>query len=216
MNYLCEFRLDSADVELITSGFEAESLRIDPLGTDANNSIYWYFFGTRLYREDINKINNNKKGLAKSDRVWQVICFTEQDWQNLASKFKHSKSRKEIALYKVITEDFIPNIPALFKAKEAERRRRFVVLSSLKHLSLYSYNFRLFQRRSSLRVKGLTERKKEKLVKDNSEDESDSKLSFAEKYLEQKKKSFIEKSKIREQVQFNRALRAQRRLDAKI
>jgi hypothetical protein len=114
LDYLCDFRLDSADVEAITSKFEADSLRIDQLGSDSNGSIYWYFFGTRLYREDF----QNKT------RVWQVICFSEQDWQNLANKFRNSKSRKEIALHKILEEDFLPNIPLLFKAKEAERRRR--------------------------------------------------------------------------------------------
>lgn len=123
LNYLCDFRLDSANVEVITSQYEADSLRIEPLGIDANGSIYWYFFGTRLYREDIQKGSGKK---SQSERVWQVICFTEQDWQNLAKKFKHSKSGKESALYKVLVEDFLPSIPVLFKAKEAERRRRFV------------------------------------------------------------------------------------------
>lgn len=120
LNYLCDFRLDSADVELSTNSFEADSLRIEPLGYDSTGSVYWYFFGTRLYREDIRK-SNSKRG---ADRVWQVICFTEQDWQNLANKFKNSKSHKESALFKILTEDFLPNIPDLFKAKEAERRRR--------------------------------------------------------------------------------------------
>lgn len=124
LNYLCDFRLDSADVELITNKFETDSLRIEPLGYDSNDSVYWYFFGTRLYREDFPKNPTGKKGERKPDRVWQVICFTEQDWQNLAKKFKTSKSRKESALYKILTEDFLPNIPALFKEKEAERRRR--------------------------------------------------------------------------------------------
>jgi hypothetical protein len=84
--------------------------------------VYWYFFGTRLYREDIQKGNSKK---SQNERIWQVICFTEQDWQNLAIKFKHSKSTKESSLYKVLVEDFLPSIPVLFKAKEAERRRRF-------------------------------------------------------------------------------------------
>jgi hypothetical protein len=124
LNYLCDFRLDSADVESITNSFEVDNLRIEPLGYDSNDSVYWYFFGTRLYREDPRKANGNKKGGPQSERVWQVICFTEQDWQSLANKFKHSKSRKESALYKIITEDFLPIIPVLFKAKEAERRQR--------------------------------------------------------------------------------------------
>lgn len=114
LNYLCDFRLDSTDVESITSGLEADSLRIEPLGEDATGSVYWYFYGTRLYREDF----------KKRERIWQVICFTEQDWQNLANKLKLSKSRKETALYRILTGDFLPNIPVLFKAKEAERRRR--------------------------------------------------------------------------------------------
>jgi hypothetical protein len=120
---LCDFRLDSADVEAITNGFEPDSLRIEPLGYDSNDSIYWYFFGTRLYREDKRKSSGSKK--IKSDRIWQVICFTEQDWHNLANKFKNSKSKKESSFFKVLTEDFLPNIPNLFKAKEAERRRRY-------------------------------------------------------------------------------------------
>lgn len=124
LNYLCDFRLDSADVETITSVYEANSLRIEPLGFDSNDSVYWYFYGTRLYREDIAKTNSGKKAASQANRVWQVICFTEQDWQSLANKFKDSKSRKESALYKILTEDFLPNIPVLFKAKEAERRRR--------------------------------------------------------------------------------------------
>jgi hypothetical protein len=80
--------------------------------------------------------------------------------------------------------------------------------------------YRLFQRRSSLRVKGLAERRKEQHVTDDnlpivSEEDSDSKLSFAEKYLEEKKKEIDKKSKIREQIQNDRAERAQRRLEAK-
>lgn len=71
-----------------------------------------------------------------------------------------------------------------------------------------------------MRVKGLIERQKEKKgsevnLPNLSEDDSDSKLSYTEKYLEEKKKQFVQKSKIRQQIQNDRALRAQRRLEAK-
>lgn len=80
----------------------------------------YFILGTRLYREDYKKSKQKQGG----DRIWQVICFSEEDWHNLANKFKNSKSRKEQSLYKCLTEDFLPNIPVIFKAKEAERRRR--------------------------------------------------------------------------------------------
>ncbi|KAG5675631.1 hypothetical protein PVAND_005519 [Polypedilum vanderplanki] len=193
LNYLCEFRLDSSDVEVITNKFEADSLRIKPLGYDSNDSIYWYFFGTRLYREDIVKSKSNKL-----EHIWQVICFTEEDWHSLANKFKSSKSRKEQNLYKCLIQDFLPNIPLIFKAKEAERRRR------------------LFQRRSSQRVKSLLEQQ-QKSIYDPSFDtvasnESESiKLSLTEKFLNDKKQELEAKKQLQDKIQQDRAKRAQRR-----
>lgn len=48
-----------------------------------------------------------------------------------------------------------------------------------------------------------------------SDEDSDNKLTHSEKYLAQKKKQLLAKSKIREKIQNERALRAQRRLEAK-
>lgn len=143
---LCDFRLDSEDVQLIFNDLESESVRVEPLGFDSKGSTYWYFYGTRLYREDkltaaekkkrkatansAQEINGNNITKSEfniesvSDTVWQVICFTEEDWNNLAAKLKSSPNAKERHLHTILEENFLPKIPSLFRKKELLRRRR--------------------------------------------------------------------------------------------
>lgn len=144
LHLLCDFRLDSDDIPNIFNQFQSDSLRVTPLGFDSRDSTYWYFYGTRLYREDklsgstaehrpVNASLTTKNRIKSITSpgcggVWQVICFTEEDWHNLATKFKSSKNTKERDLYKTLNDDFLPEIPRLFRKKELLRRRQLMKL----------------------------------------------------------------------------------------
>uniref|UniRef100_A0A1E1VZP5 Bromo domain-containing protein n=1 Tax=Pectinophora gossypiella TaxID=13191 RepID=A0A1E1VZP5_PECGO len=146
---LCDFRLDADDVFDLFKNLEAESLRVEPLGWDDNDSAYWYFYGTRLYREDIVKKPKGKSKKKKSkegkkrgwfygddwlddddtERVWQVVCFTEDDWTHLTEKFSRANSKVEKELYRSLSQNFLPEIPRLFQEKERLQRKRLLELA---------------------------------------------------------------------------------------
>ncbi|CAK9797561.1 Chromatin remodeling regulator CECR2 [Anthophora quadrimaculata] len=162
---LCDFRLDAEDVEQSLSNLDSDSLRVEPLGHDRKNSAYWYFYGTRLYREDYidtsNSISYKQKSkprdkkrkrrrnrVAKEEEeeeekkedsliqgegkesVWQVVCFTQQDWSRLVEKFRDSEYDTERKLYRTLSEDFMPEIPKLFDLKEKQQRRKLLQRNS--------------------------------------------------------------------------------------
>ncbi|CAH0578178.1 unnamed protein product [Chrysodeixis includens] len=146
---LCDFRLDGDDVFDSFKNLEAESLRVEPLGWDDNYSAYWYFYGTRLYREDVIKKTKGKNKKKKSkeskkrgwfygddwlddeetERVWQVVCFTEEDWTHLTEKFSKATSKVEKELYRSLSQNFLPEIPRLFQEKERLQRKRLLELA---------------------------------------------------------------------------------------
>ncbi|XP_043481901.1 protein split ends-like isoform X2 [Leptopilina heterotoma] len=170
---LCDFRLDADNVEQSLSNLDANSLRVEPLGHDRKNSAYWYFYGTRLYREDYvnnfnttiqkssskskdkkrkrrrnrvvkeeekeeeteeNCLNLEESENAKNKSIWQVVCFTQQDWSRLVDKLKNSEYDTERKLFRTLSEDFMPEIPKLFDLKEKQQRNKLLLRNNSRAL----------------------------------------------------------------------------------
>ncbi|XP_031420008.1 cat eye syndrome critical region protein 2 homolog isoform X2 [Clupea harengus] len=174
LHRLCDYRLDAADVFDLLKGLDADSLRVEPLGEDGSGAMYWYFYGTRMYKEEPvikavearetvvvkeepekrkrgrppKKKNLEEKLLSATDDMmvgesealhassapgserqrgaWSLVCDTEEQWVKLAEGIKHRQSSQDRQLYRIITQNFIPEIGSMMEHKEKEQKQKFM------------------------------------------------------------------------------------------
>ncbi len=307
---LCDYRLYKEDVSELISELNVDEYRVEPLGRDSKGYVYWYFYGTRLYRENptvalnietnykkceeanqrraeefkrtaelnrlkaeqeekrkalieakkkkeeerksllltkktpkkalppkvegfrtglrqrkleivpngicvnesvesssVDSIKSQKKveivksvvsapikqifvSLKERNEAWTLICQSQQEWTDLAEKFKNSKHKCEIEFYKLLSESFVPKICEIFAKAEKEKFK-----AERQKL------FDLLPRRISSRI----ELKKVRKEKEEMEEEESKKR----KLVEEDSTSIRQRS---ERVRQERELRIQKRL----
>ncbi|KAM5172575.1 chromatin remodeling regulator CECR2 [Mantella aurantiaca] len=169
LHRLCDYRLDADDVFELLKGLDADSLRVDPLGEDSQGNLYWYFYGTRLYKEEPSwekrqqaleeaaavpdkpvrkrgrppkkkklleqavscdkpvlsasapaEIELPKNASSPGEGSWCLLCQTETEWRELTESFRDKVSLKERHLYKILSEEFLPEICSMISQKDTK------------------------------------------------------------------------------------------------
>jgi len=144
---LTEFRLECGDVAGKLKDLDPEGLRIEPLGVDSDNVFYWYFFGTRLYKE-VKPMKAKRPKKSKKDEVekadeeeeeekvekeprdplgWYLACSSEGEWKDLVAKYKKSKKKQDKELYETLNDNFLPDILKMFDDQEKEERLKLLM-----------------------------------------------------------------------------------------
>uniref|UniRef100_A0A668TIX2 Bromo domain-containing protein n=1 Tax=Oreochromis aureus TaxID=47969 RepID=A0A668TIX2_OREAU len=130
LHRLCDYRLDAADVFDLLKGLDADSLRVEPLGQDGNGALYWYFYGTRMYKEEPVKKKNQWSNVCfsflscagRKRGAWSLVCDTEEQWLSLAESIKDKTSPQDRHLYRVISQNFLPEISNMIEHKVRHQR----------------------------------------------------------------------------------------------
>ncbi|KAM4038272.1 LOW QUALITY PROTEIN: chromatin remodeling regulator CECR2 [Anomaloglossus baeobatrachus] len=188
LHRLCDYRLDADDVFELLKGLDGDSLRVEP-GEDSTGNLYWYFYGTRLYKEEpswekrqrameeaaaekpvrkrgrppkkkklvedavvsvkleltpsmIEELKS-KNASSPGEGSWCLLCQTEQEWREVTESFRDRTSHKDRHLYKILSDEFLPEICNMISQKETKIQTEQTRFTS-KKLSGQS-GFRSFQ-----------------------------------------------------------------------
>lgn len=89
-------------------------------------------------KENSDQVSSSEENnYVDKETVWQVVCFTIQDWGRLVEKFRDSKHETERKLYRTLSENFMSEIPRLFELKEKKQRCKILQQRAIGFKSLH-------------------------------------------------------------------------------
>ena len=106
--HLCELRLYNEDSSQAVNDIEEDELRVEPLGRDGNGNVYWYFFGSRLYRENPEAAKRVANKIEAVKRYREFFAQEEQEKERkkrLQEEQERKKSQKSKRKYSDNDED---------------------------------------------------------------------------------------------------------------
>ncbi|XP_029951539.1 cat eye syndrome critical region protein 2-like isoform X1 [Salarias fasciatus] len=269
LHRLCDYRLDAADVFDLLKGLDADSLRVEPLGQDGNGALYWYFYGTRMYKEepshrrrlsgetsDLTLREKKRRGRPPKKRkyedpqlsevesevtdgntenghedlspstisspsdsateccsalsppsrqrgAWSLVCDTEEQWVSLAESIKDKTSPQDRHLYRVISQNFLPEISSMIEHKEREQKQKLLDPAPVRMSQRFSEHH--VRHDDEEHLKALTEEEKRK------DEELDRQVLLAEQRREEER--LLQEERQREKMEKIKAVeeRAKRR-----
>ncbi|ORE05211.1 hypothetical protein BCV72DRAFT_142588 [Rhizopus microsporus var. microsporus] len=131
--------------------------RVDPIGYDSKGATLWLFDDNRLYMETPKpsvKLRKKKsrpayKGTSrKSSRraaakkepdqdmdeneqewiPWKLICYSKQDWEQIASRYEHSDHADEKRFYNLLINDLVPKVLPILEEREREIKKQEAII----------------------------------------------------------------------------------------
>ncbi|KAE8296570.1 Cat eye syndrome critical region protein 2 [Larimichthys crocea] len=210
LHRLCDYRLDAADVFDLLKGLDADSLRVEPLGQDGNGALYWYFYGTRMYKEEPvkrkaekisepseltlpekkkrgrppkkkkleepqlsevetemtevktgNGLEDFRPSTGRKRGAWSLVCDTEEQWVLLAESIKDKTSPQDRHLYRVISQNFLPEISSMIEHKEREQKQKLLDPTPVSTSQRFSEKHINQEEEDNLKALGDEDRKKD-------------------------------------------------------
>ncbi|KAF9300608.1 hypothetical protein BGZ74_007691 [Mortierella antarctica] len=155
---LCEWQLDDPDrfrSILKVEDDNAIDWRVDPIGIDAHERIYWLFDAPEP-RRGTRRSERGQKAEAPSPAElepefepppitpgveWEPVCITRQEWEEFATTFKRSKHPDEKALHSFINNDILPKVledmkvMSRFESEKEKEREKLEAVANRKRSS---------------------------------------------------------------------------------